>query len=306
MSLRSYEWKTHDGKTLSVAEWKGEGELVGMVQISHGMVEHTGRYDAFASALAEQGFLVFADDHRGHGRTDESTLGYAPGDMFEDTLKDLAELSKKYKAEYPQLPLVLFGHSYGSFLTQGYIERYSAYLAGVVIGGSCCMKGNPSVGFGRMMAGIGCACKGERAPAKLIAKATFGAYEKKLGGSFISSDPAEVERYRSDPYCSFICSNHFYRCFFRGLKKIYRKKELDGIDRSLPIFLIAGNCDPVGQMGKGVKRLEAMYKKLGCKSVECLIMDGIRHEYLNDREAAAAREAIFGFIGRTAANAKKE
>ena len=221
-------------------------------------------------------------------------------------MKDLAELSKKYKAEYPQLPLVLFGHSYGSFLTQGYIERYSAYLAGVVIGGSCCMKGNPSVGFGRMMAGIGCACKGERAPAKLIAKATFGAYEKKLGGSFISSDPAEVERYRSDPYCSFICSNHFYRCFFRGLKKIYRKKELEGIDRSLPIFLIAGNCDPVGQMGKGVKRLEAMYKKLGCKSVECLIMDGIRHEYLNDREAAAAREAIFGFIGRTAANAKKE
>ena len=299
MSLRRYEWKTHDGKTLSVAEWKGEGELVGMV-------EHTGRYDAFASALAEQGFLVFADDHRGHGRTDESTLGYAPGDMFEDTLKDLAELSKKYKAEYPQLPLVLFGHSYGSFLTQGYIERYSAYLAGVVIGGSCCMKGNPSVGFGRMMADIGCACKGERAPAKLIAKATFGAYEKKLGGSFISSDPAEVERYRSDPYCSFVCSNHFYRCFFRGLKKIYRKKELEGIDRSLPIFLIAGNCDPVGQMGKGVKRLEAMYKKLGCKSVECLIMDGIRHEYLNDREAVAAREAIFGFIGRTAANAKKE
>lgn len=304
--MRRYEFTTHDGKTLSVAEWRGEGALRGMVQISHGMVEHVGRYDAFASMLAERGYLVFADDHRGHGETDRETPGYAPGDMYEDTLKDLAELSKKYKTDYPALPLVLFGHSYGSFLTQGYIERYSAYLSGVVIGGSCMMK-DPSVGAGLFFARLGCAFRGEDRPARFIKKMTFDAYEKKLGGSFISTIPEEVARYHADRDCSFICSYNFYRSFFRGLKRIYKKKNLDGIDKSLPILLIAGTDDPVGKMGKGVKKLEEMYRSLGCKEVDCVLLEGTRHEYLNDKDGARAREAICGFIDRvTAASGSKE
>ncbi len=295
--MRRYECTTHDGKTLSVAEWRGEGALRGMVQISHGMVEHVGRYDAFASALAERGYLVFADDHRGHGETDRKTLGYAPGDMYEDTLKDLAELSKKYKADYPTLPLVLFGHSYGSFLTQGYIERYGAYLSGVVIGGSCMMK-DPSVRIGSFFARTGCFFRGEKRPALFIKKMTFDAYEKKLGGSFISTLPEEVARYQADEYCSFVCSYNFYRGFFDGLKRIYKKKSLDGIDRSLPILLLSGTDDPVGKMGKGVKKLEEMYRSLGCKDVSCVLLKGTRHEYLNDKDGVLARETIFDFINR--------
>lgn len=127
---------------------------------------------------------------------------------------------------------------------------------------------------------------------------TFDAYEKKLGGSFISTLPEEVARYQADEYCSFVCSYNFYRGFFDGLKRIYKKKSLDGIDRSLPILLLSGTDDPVGKMGKGVKKLEEMYRSLGCKDVSCVLLKGTRHEYLNDKDGVLARETIFDFINR--------
>ena len=107
---------SYDGKKVGYREWRPENPT-GLVQIAHGMAESTARYDDFASYLAKRGFLVFGDDHRGHGLTDGRT-GYADGEMFEDTLKDMATLTKMYKEEFPSLPFFIFGHSYGSFLTQ--------------------------------------------------------------------------------------------------------------------------------------------------------------------------------------------
>ena len=151
---REYDFKAFDGKSVHVYVWDEVSKPLGMVQICHGMAEHALRYDRFARYLNENGFIVFADDHRGHGKTDAEHLGYSDGDMFFDTLNDEVTLSDKYRQLYPRLPLVLLGHSYGSFVTQAYLMRYADRLSGVVLMGSAKMD-SPAVAIGHLMAKSG-------------------------------------------------------------------------------------------------------------------------------------------------------
>lgn len=297
--MKTVEFTAKDGKKLSVKVWEAENPKM-LLQISHGMVEHAGRYDAFARYLSENGITVFADDHRAHGDTAE-ILGYDDGDIFASTLSDLHELTLYFKEQY-KLPVVLFGHSYGSFLSQAYLENYSADIEGIVIGGSCYMK-NASVPAGKFIANIGYIFKGKTKPAKMLESATFKSYEKKLGGSFISSIPEEVERYERDEKCNFTCSYAFYKYFFKGLSKLYNKKKLENVN--IPVLLISGENDPVGNYGKGVRRLEECYVENGI-SVTTVLYKGVRHEYLNDTSRSAAYEEILKFALGTLETKKED
>lgn len=293
--MKRYFINGYNGKQIAVTEYAPEGEIKGILQIVHGMVEHAGRYDFIGNYLASQGYLVVMDDHRGHGFTDPDTLGYAEGDMWEDTIKDVAILTETMREKYPDLKLVIFGHSYGSFLTQRYIELYPENIDGVILGGTAKMDGF-EVSLGKAVATVGRRFKGEKKPAKLIKKLTFDSYEKKLGGSFISSIPREAERYASDSKCSFICSYNFYYHFFKGLKTIYKKPALDAIDKNKPILIMSGDEDPVGSYGKSVKKLFETYKATGIKDVTLKLFEGVRHEYLNDISRSEASLLILGFL----------
>ena len=279
-----------DGKTVSYVLWDDVKNPTGVIQISHGMAEHAMRYDLFARRMNENGFIVAADDHRAHGVTDQSTLGYSEGDIWENTLSDLRALSEMLMEKY-RLPLILFGHSYGSFLTQAYIRRYDG-LAGAVIGGSNYLAG-ASVSAGKFIAACGCKFKGKDKPGLLIKKMTFDVYDKKFpSGSFISSIDSECKRYESDPLCNFVCSNNFYYNFFKGAKKLYKG---EGVSlEKFPILLVAGDCDPVGNMGKGVLKLEKWYKKQGA-NVKCKLYEGVRHEFLNDTSRDSVTAEILDF-----------
>ena len=272
-----------DGKQIFVREWTDVERPCGVVQIAHGMEEHAGRYDRFARELNALGYAVVADDHRGHGDTDPDTLGYAPGDMFADTVEDMAGIAQRYRAKFAGVPYVLFGFSYGSFLTQAFIERHAGLLDGAIIAGSSKQKGG-MVALGAAVAAIGCAFKGASAPAKLIDRLVFGGYDKKFDDrEFLSTDAENNERYYADPFCGFKCSYNFYRSFFRGLKGLYTKESAAGLDRELPLLLIAGAEDAVGG-AEGVGRLYDFYKKQGVKRVEKHLIEGSRHEFLNERE----------------------
>ena len=168
---------SYDGKKVGYREWRPENPT-GLVQIAHGMAESTVRYDDFAEYLKGRGFLVFGDDHRGHGLTDPGKTGYCEGEMFEDTLKDMATLTKIYKEEYPDLPFFIFGHSYGSFLTQAYIERYPDNACGAVLCGSAYLH-NASSFFANVVASANCLFGKKNRPAKLIEKLSFRIYNKK-------------------------------------------------------------------------------------------------------------------------------
>lgn len=285
----------HDGKQIAVTEYAPSGYPKGILQIVHGMVEHAGRYDFIGNYLASQGYLVIMDDHRGHGFTDPDTLGFCEGDMWEDTIKDLAALSNYCHEAYPDLNLVIMGHSYGSFLTQRYIELYPENVSGTILGGTARMDGL-QVTAGQVVANIGWKFKGKDKPAKLIKKLTFDSYEKKLGGSFISSIPREAERYANDSKCSFVCSYNFYKYFFKGLKSIYKKQSLACLDKDKPILIMSGDTDPVGDYGKSVKRLYETYKKAGVKDVTLRLFEGVRHEFLNDVSREEASLLILGFL----------
>ena len=294
--MKRTEMKMRDGKVVSVCVWEPQGAPKGIVQISHGMAEHILRYEHIAEYLSKNGYVVIGDDHRAHGLTDKERLGFSEGDIYSLTLSDMAEITTYAKKLYPGLKVVLFGHSYGSFLSQGYVQEHGDLVGGVILGGSAKMSG--IVPFaGGVIANIGYLFKGGEKKAELLKKVTFDAYEKKLGGgSFISSIDSETERYLSDPYCAFTCSYGFYKYFFKSFGRIYKKKNLSKIDINKPIFIISGDHDPVGDYTVSTTALYEMYRKLGVKDLKLKFYKDVRHEYLNDISREEAFSDILSFV----------
>lgn len=284
------KFRSFDGAEIYVHEWTEVEQPKAVVQIVHGMTEHAARYDAFARFLNGHGYVVVADDHRGHGLTDPDSLGYHAGDMFMDTVRDEGEITDRYRAKYPGLKYFLFGFSYGSFLTQRYISDYAEKIDGAVIGGSSYKK-DAEVYAGSLVSHLG----RERTPARLIEKLSFGAYSKKFeDGQWLSNDPENNEKYAGDPLSGFTCSNRFYRDFFKGLRSLYTKKYVAGLRKDLPLLLVSGENDPVGNMGKGVRKLYDFYtRKGGMSEVSLVLFPNSRHEFLNEAEG---REEKWGTL----------
>ena len=273
-------FKSFDGKEIYVHEWLTKEEPKGVVQIVHGMAEHAARYQKFAEFLNAHGYHVVADDHRGHGKTDMGSLGYAAGNMFADTVEDEGKIADYYKAKYPGLKYFVFGFSYGSFLTQSFLGKYGEKIDGAVIAGS-----NKKKDFEVYLGSVVAHLKGQKKPGKLIEKLSFGAYAKKFeDGQWLSADAENNAAYADDSLSGFTCSNRFYRDFFKGLKKLYTRKYAAGLNKELPMLLAAGEQDPVGDMGKGMKKLYDFYKKAGVKDVELVLFESSRHEFLNEKD----------------------
>ena len=275
------EFKSFDGKKIYVYEWTEVASPKGIVQIVHGMTEHAARYAPLAAFLNGRGYMVVADDHRGHGKTDPDTLGYCAGDMFEDTVRDEGEITAYYRAKYPKLAYFVFGFSYGSFLTQSYLGKYGDRIDGAIIGGS-----NKKKDFEVYLGSLVAAMNPKKKPACLIEKLSFGAYSKQFDdGQWLSADAENNERYHGDPLCGFTCSYRFYADFFRGLKKLYTGRYAESVPKDLPLLLIAGKEDPVGDKGKGMEKLKRYYaEQAGVKEVKLVLFEGSRHEFLNEAQ----------------------
>lgn len=283
------EFTSFDGKVIYVHEWLCPQMPKGVVQIIHGMTEHGARYGKFAKLLNAHGYIVVADDHRGHGKTDPDTLGYSKGNMFADTVRDEGAITDYYKAKYPGLKYFVFGFSYGSFLTQSYIGKYGDKIDGAVIAGS-----NKKKDFEVYLGSFVAALNRKRKPAKLIEKLSFGAYEKKFEDKqWLSVDSENNAVYHADPLCGFTCSYRFYADFFKGMKQLYTKNYAAAVPKDLPILIASGEDDPVGDMGEGVKKLYRYYReKAGVEDIELKLFAGCRHEFLNERSGVENAQEI--------------
>ncbi|MDR0425768.1 MAG: alpha/beta hydrolase [Clostridiales bacterium] len=284
-----------DGKALSVAVWECEAPKA-MVQISHGMAEHIARYDAFAQYLNARGFLVFGDDHRGHGETDPEALGLAgEGDIFALTVEDMRALSRRFRERYG-LPLVLLGHSYGSFLSQAYLLRGTDELAGCVLSGSALMAG-AAVKMGRAIAKARLKKKKDQ-PGDILAGLTFRSYDRKFKeglNAWLSRDKAEVGKYNVDPYCGYTCSYGFYYWFFGGLLAIAGDNGA-AANPAVRLYLTSGQRDHVGgKDAKLVQKLAARYRAMGYEPT-VKIYENARHEILNEIDRQAVYADILAFI----------
>lgn len=285
-----------DNTKIYYYEWDDVKDPKGVVQIIHGMAEHAGRYDNFAKFLNQNGLIVFADDHRAHGNTaGVDNLGKYDGfDLFEDTLQDEIFISQKLKNKY-KLPLYVLGHSYGSFITQAYIQRCQLYDKAIICG-SALMKNRLDVKLGKFIAKTTMKHKGKDAPAKLIEKINFGGYNKKVkSGSWLNTDEGEVKKYFADKFCGKPFSAKFYVDFFSSFDRIYKKSYVLQISKDKPIFLIAGDKDPVGSMGKSVIKLFKFYKKLDL-DVRIKLYKGARHEILNEKIKETVYNDVLEFI----------
>lgn len=281
--MKQSDYISHDGKRLQLYVWDDVENPKAVVKIAHGMVEHSARYDDFAKFLNGKGYIVVMNDHRGHGLTAEpDSLGYEDGDMWTNNVQDQLSVLDYCKQKY-SLPLFMMGHSYGSFVTQAVIEEHPD-VKGFVLCGSNYMKGL-SYAVCKLVARSMCRNKGARFPAQLIVDLSFKSYEKRFPGknAWLNRDKSEVEKYNNDKYCSYVCSANFYRTFMEGIAKLYKKEYFSSVDVTKPLLLIAGSDDPVGNYGKGVKKLEDFYvNKVGVQSVKTVLYDGARHEILNE------------------------
>lgn len=272
-----------DNTKLALYIWDEVKNPKAVVKISHGMAEHSGRYDEFAQYLNGQGFVVVANDHRGHGETAiDGKLGCHEGDMFEGNVSDQKEIVLWCKKTY-KLPVFLFGHSYGSFVTQTVISQ-GLDVQGYVLCGSNFMKGI-SYSLCGMIANSLTKRKGADFPAHTIANLSFGMYEKRFEGknSWLNRKQEEVDKYNADPLCGFVCSAGFYKSFMKGIKSLYTKESKNNIDVKKPILIISGADDPVGEYSKGVQKLIKFYsEKVGVKNVENHVYGGARHEILKE------------------------
>ncbi len=295
--MKLSRFTSHDGREVQLYTWDEVPLAKGVVKIAHGMVEHSARYDDFAQFLNQHGYIVVMNDHRGHGLTAEKdSLGYEEGDMFGNNVKDQLAILDHCRNKY-NLPLYMMGHSYGSFVVQAVIEQHPS-VNGFVLCGSNYIKGVSYTACSVIAKGM-CRHKGGRYPAELIAKLSFGSYEKKFPGknNWLNRDENEVAKYNNDELCSYTCSANFYRTFMAGISKLYDKQSYSAINTDTPILLIAGSDDPVGNYGKGVAKLQKFYTdKVGVQDVTMHLYDGARHEILNETNKSQVYNDVLSWL----------
>jgi len=277
IEIFTYKWMPDEGK-----------EIKGIIQIAHGMAETAARYERFAEFFTNEGFIVYANDHRGHGKTAKclENVGYIGQNGFYWMIEDMKQLNDIIKKENPNLPVYLLGHSMGSLLAQGYITKYGDSLGGVILSGTAGKQGL-LLDIGRFIAYIEMKIKGERWQSKLLNKLSFGNYNKsfkptKTEFDWLSRDEKEVEKYINDPFCGTIFTSSFYYDFLRGFRSIHQKKNMAKISKDLPIYIFSGDQDPVGNKCKTIKWLIETYKRLGIKEVQYKFYKDGRHEMLNE------------------------
>ena len=281
----------NDQITLQVHLWP-VNDANGWVHIIHGMSEHGWRYDHVAKELNNVGFNVSADDHRGHGLTGKgiNSLGHvANQNGWHKMVSDQAEIVTHLQQRWPQ-PLTILGHSMGSFLAtrvvQRYAKKFSKQLQGLVLSGS---NYSPPWLFriGSVIASFERWRQGPLGKSKLLEQLSFGRFNNnfkpvRTPKDWISSDPAVVDAYIADPLAGQGISNQFWFDFLNGLAELSEPDAMAQINNDLPIYLFAGDKDPVGKQGKGVIALQKALQRAGSKQVDCCLYPSGRHEMFNE------------------------
>ncbi len=291
---------SYDGKKLACFLWDDVTNPKGVIQIVHGMTSHMQRFKEFGEELNRRGYIAYGDDHRPHGETAGlENLGKAGKNNFSENVRDEIEITKMLKARF-RLPVQLFSHSYGSFLAQSYITTDSALIDGLILSGSAYM-GGLKLASGKLLTGIQRLTHRMDTPNKLLFAMTFVKNNKyfpaeTLKNSWLSRDPGMVEQYNKDPYCNFLMTHGFYYSMMRGLWDTYKKSNLNRIRKDLPILIMSGSLDPLGQMGKKVRKLHDMYASLGISNLKLRIYEGARHELTSDPDKERILNDITDFF----------
>lgn len=307
MQQTAFEFKSKEGTDIYVYHWAPEEgvQVKGIVQIAHGMAETAGRYKRFAQALTDNGYIVYANDHRGHGKTAKTveSLGHlAEADGFYWMVEDVHQLSQIIKQKNPDLPLFLFGHSMGSFVTQRYLMLYGKELKGAILSGSNGKQGL-MLHMGAFLAKQEVKKHGRKAKSEKLNKLSFGSFNNAFKPNrtefdWLSRDAAEVDKYIQDPYCGTVFTCGFFYDFMTGLKEIEKDSNVELVPKELPIYIFSGDKDPVGKMGNGVRRLYDAYKRHYLADVTMRLYPEGRHEMLNETNKEEVMKDVVDWLNK--------
>jgi len=289
MIPENFTFKTKDSKIIFVHKWSPKTQAIAAVQIAHGMAEHSARYQNFAEFLTNKGFVVYANDHRGHKKTagNVENLGFfANENGWNLVVDDMRQLTNIISDENPNLPIFLLGHSMGSLLIRTYITKYNDKIKGVILSGTSGESGF-MVKMGKFTAKLIGTFKGKQTPSKLLDNMSFGKFNSAFKPNrtkfdWLSRDNEQVDKYVNDPYCGTVFSNRFFYDMVSGVDYNNKKENINKIDKNLPILFVSGNSDPVGNFGEGVKKVVKDYKTAGIKNIELKLYKEARHEILNE------------------------
>ena len=307
-----------DGAVLFLRRWKTASKPKAVLHVAHGMAEHSKRYSRLAKRLGKEGIEVWAADQRGHGETAGNKnnkrdkgglLGHcADEDGFGRVTLDIGVLNKAIRKEYPETPIFLLGHSWGSFIAQNYIENYEGREENSVTLSGCILSGTRGpdgikIAMGYPTMSFLASVIGERKGSKIAKALADGPYNKafkpnRTGFDWLSRDEKEVDLYIADPFCGMLCSVGFYRDMARGLKNIHTQEEMAKIRKELPIYIVSGSADPVGDMGESPAALVVAYRHLGIADLETVLYPDARHETLNETNRDEVQEALVSWLLR--------
>ena len=300
MFENSFYFSSSDGKTeIHCEEWLPEGMPKAVLQIAHGVAEYIGRYNDFATFLAENGIAVVGEDHLGHGKTaseDEPHVYFAKKDGWNKVVFDIHYLREMYGGKFPNVPCFLMGHSMGSFLARTYLIKFPGDVDGAIIMGTG-HQGAALVAGGKTIGKLVGEAFGYERPHDIVTKLAFGSYNKGIENvrtpfDWLSVNEENVDKYIADPMCGEDASVGLFLDMIGGIEFIRKQENVDKMDVTKPVLFISGEADPVGDFGKGVKAAFATFDKAGVKDLSCKLYPGLRHEILNEN----GKEKVYKYI----------
>ncbi len=284
-------YKSSDGKTnIRAMRWQCEDtEPRAVLQISHGICEHIGRYDTYARFMARHGFIVVANDHLGHGKSyqeDERRGFFALEDGWMTVVEDMHLLYQLTHEQFPRLPYFMLGHSMGSFLARTYVIRHQNNLSGVLISGT----GQPAAAtliFGIKLTERLMESRGPMHRSNQVTALCFGTYNRhfmpmRTLHDWLSRDELLIDAHIADEMCNFTPTVTMYRDMFSGMRYMSSSHNLDRMQKDLPVLFFSGSMDPVGEEGTGVQRSVISFIEAGCQDISLRMYPGGRHEMLNE------------------------
>lgn len=296
------EWITaEDGHRIPLHIWDIPSPRA-LVHIVHGMAEHGGAYADVASRLNAEGYAVAAQDHRCHGlATNPKLLGdVSDTQHWPGILTDSVLVNTALRERYAGLPLIMLGHSMGSFISQHFAQNNPDKLDLLILEGS----GFQAPWFTRLAGFLGALeskRQGVNGRSPIIHALSFGGFNKAFKNTrtdfdWLSRDPAFINSYLADPLCGFRLSNGFWQRFVLGLSELYQPRSMQRMHSDLPIYAFAGDCDPVGHMGKGVKQLVEKLKAAGCHNVTMKLYPNARHDVLHEVNRKEVMDDMLGWV----------
>ena len=303
-NMTEFTFLSTDGKTqLHGMRWEPEsGSVRAVLQICHGVAEHIARYDAFARYLNGLGIAVVGHDHLGHGLSlpeGGTPVYFGESNTWNTVVDDIYVLHQRIRLWYPDVPLCIMGHSMGSFLTRTYLIRYPGTVKAAVIMGTGWQPKAVIAGGMAVAKAVG-AVVGENGTSDLVTNLAFGAYNKlfapnRTSCDWLSADEGNVDAYMADPLCGADATVGLFRQMLSGIRFNQKLSNLRQMDPRIPVLFVAGEKDPVGDCGNGVRRTYQEFRRAGVQDCTLKLYPGLRHEILNEK---AQQQQIFEDIGQ--------